>query len=372
MRVALAATLRPVVTLARRWSEVPSQAADAIREYLLASGGQDVERVGFHEAWRIRLPGATVTMFHSGTLYLAASAPPTPAAVAARGLLLSMPHEVDLSGCKAKVEHGRRHMTELDNAVRAFFDDPGNCPAMVSTFDEESGFHIFRVGSIPTQLHELQIEAALRVGDVVHDLRSALDHLVWQLSLKGAGGSEPQDALSIQFPIASSAKDFESARRRTLRNVSTDHQDLIESYQPYHEGAGRPDSYSGPYIHQLTLLRQLSNVDKHRLLTTILSLSSGAMFSIPPDLLEPAEVTYMGFTLTTDLVPVETDNDFRLEEGAAFAKARLRGERLPDGTHVGRSMPSLGLEENRPIAPTLGRIADYVELILRGFTTEGT
>jgi hypothetical protein len=282
-----------------------------------------------------------------------------------------MPYEIDLSGCWAKVEHGRRHITELDDVVRAFFDDLGNCPAMVSTYDEDSGFHIFRVGSIPAQLQDLQIEAALRVGDVVHDLRSALDHLVWQLSLAGAGGSEPQDPLSVQFPITRSAKDFESARVRALRNVATDHQDVIESYQPYHEGAGRPDSYSGPYVHQLTILRQLSNDDKHRLLTTILSLSSGAQFSISPALLEPAEVTYMGFTLTTDLVPVETDNDFRLEEGAAFAKAKLRGERLPDETQVGRSMPSLSLEENRPIGPTLRRIADYVELIIGGFAEEG-
>jgi hypothetical protein len=275
-----------------------------------------------------------------------------------------MSEEINLSGCMAKVEHGRRHIVDLDNAMRAFFDDSSNCPPMVSTFDEDSGFHIFRVGSVPAQLHEIQVEASLRVGDVVHDLRSALDHLVWQLSLAGGRGIEPQNALSIQFPIANSAQVFESVRRRALRNVSTDYQDAIESFQPYHEGAGRPDSYSGPYIHQLTLLRQLSNVDKHRLLTTVFGLSSGATISIPPALLEPAEVTYMGFTFTTDLVPVETDNEFRLEEGAAFAKARLRGMRLPDGTQVGRSMPSLGLEENRPIAPTLGRIADYVQLIL--------
>jgi len=32
-------------------------------------------------------------------------------------------------------------------------------------------------------------------------------------------------------------------------------------------------------------------------------------------------------------------------------------------------MPSLGLEENRPIGPTLSRIADYVELILQSFAS---
>jgi hypothetical protein len=72
----------------------------------------------------------------------------------------------------------------------------------------------------------------------------------------------------------------------------------------------------------LTLLQQLSNADKHRLLTTVLSPSSGAQFFISSDLLEPVEVTYFGFALTTTLAPVETDNESRLEEGAAFCPSQ--------------------------------------------------
>ena len=278
-------------------------------------------------------------------------------------------HEPDFSGCWAKLDHARRHVTDLDDAVRSFFDDAGNCPLLVSSFDEESRFHVFRVGPIPPQLADIQVEAALRVGDAVHDLRSALDHLVWQLSLAGTEGAEPSRPRRVQFPISSSPEGYEHARATALSEVSRGAQDMLESYQPYHGAAGRPDNYSGPYVHQLALLQQLSNADKHRLLTTVLSLSSGAQFLIPSDLLEPVEVTYFGFTLTTTLPPVETDNEYRLEEGAAFARAKLRGPRLPDGTPVGRSMPSLSLEENRPIGPTLLRIADYVGLILRSFAS---
>ena len=253
--------------------------------------------------------------------------------------------------------------------MRSFFDDADNCPPLGTSFDEESGFHVFRVGPIPPQLADIQVDAALRVGDAVHDFRSALDHLVWQLSLAGTEGAEPSRPRRVQFPVSSSPEDYGRARTTALSDVSREAQDVLESYQPYHGAAGRPDNYSGPYVHQLTLLQQLSNADKHRLLTTVLSLSSGAQFFIPSDLLEPVEVTYFGFTLTTTLAPVETDNEYRLEEGAAFARAKLVGPRLPDGTAVGRSMPSLGLEENRPIGPTLSRIADYVELILQSFAS---
>jgi hypothetical protein len=284
-------------------------------------------------------------------------------------ILSSVTHETDFSGCWAKLDHGRRHVTDLDVAVRSFFEAPDNCPPLVSSFDEESRLHVFRVGPIRPQLADIQVDAALRVGDAVHDLRSALDHLVWQLSLTGTDGAEPSRRRRVQFPIRSSSEGYEHARSTALSDVSREAQDVIESYQPYHGAAGRPDNYSGPYVHQLTLLRQLSNADKHRLLTTVLSLSSGAQFFIASDLLEPVELTYFGFTLTTTLAPVQTDNEYRLEEGAAFARAKLRGPRLPDGTPVGRSMPSLSLEENRPIGPTLSRIADYVELIVRSFAS---
>lgn len=284
-------------------------------------------------------------------------------------ILSSMTRKPDLSGCWAKLDHGRRHISDLDDAVRSFFDDADNCPPLGTSFDEESGFHVFRIGPIPSQLADIQVDAALRVGDAVHDFRSALDHLVWQLSLAGTEGAEPSRPRRVQFPISSSPEDYGRARTTALSDVSREAQDVLESYQPYHGAAGRPDNYSGPYVHQLTLLQQLSNADKHRLLTTVLSLSSGAQFFIPSDLLEPVEVTYFGFTLATTLAPVETDNEYRLEEGAVFARAKLVRPRLPDGTPVGRSMPSLGLEENRPIGPTLSRIADYVELILQSFAS---
>lgn len=307
--------------------------------------------------------------FHTSPFHARAAPIRRCAPLAISPILSSMAPEPDFSGCWAKLDHGRRHVTDLDGAVRSFFDDADNCPPLVSSYDEESRFHVFRVGPIPPQLADLQVDAALRAGDAVHDLRSALDHLVWQLSLAGTGGAEPSRPRRVQFPISTSPEGYEHARATALSDVSREAQDVLESYQPYHGAAGRPDNYSGPYVHQLTLLQQLSNADKHRLLTTVLSLSSGAHFFIPSDFLEPVEVSYFGFTLTTTLAPVKTENEYRLEEGAAFARAKLRGPRLPDGTPVGRSMPSLSLEENRPISPTLSRIADYVELILRSFAS---
>ena len=50
-------------------------------------------------------------------------------------------------------------------------------------------------------------------------------------------------------------------------------------YQPYH-GISRPSS--PPYIHELALLKQLSNTDKHRLLNTVLTIVQGATYRFPP------------------------------------------------------------------------------------------
>lgn len=62
------------VCLQLLWADVGPEDAAVIRQHLLEQGGQEAPSVGHHESWRIRLQGATVTMFRSGTMYFTASA----------------------------------------------------------------------------------------------------------------------------------------------------------------------------------------------------------------------------------------------------------------------------------------------------------
>ena len=104
------------------------------------------------------------------------------------------------------------------------------------------------------------------IGDIVHNWRSALDHLAYQLVIKN--GKTP--CIRTQFPIFfkspfdtslySKAKDAKKALESWNRQVNGMHPndvEVIKRLQPYNGGHGA-DS------HPLFTLSQLSNWDKHR------------------------------------------------------------------------------------------------------------
>ena len=106
---------------------------------------------------------------------------------------------------------------------------------------------------------------AVIIGEIVHDLRSALDHLVGQLVL--AEGNDPTDR--NQFPIYSDKvdrdpKQWKDRRNRwqaMLRGVNPTERATIKALQPYRRA--HRILYSA-----LAELASLSNTDKHNLLVT--------------------------------------------------------------------------------------------------------
>jgi hypothetical protein len=102
------------------------------------------------------------------------------------------------------------------------------------------------------------------LGDVLHNFRSALDHLVWQLVLLSGKKGSPEN----QFPICDRGATYwsikkdgtPSTRDRCLKNVAEEYRAIIDFYQPYrtrHLARNRIEAFAG--------LRDLSNYDKHRL-----------------------------------------------------------------------------------------------------------
>lgn len=96
------------------------------------------------------------------------------------------------------------------------------------------------------------------VGDCLYNLRSALDHLVWQL----VESNPPNRGIARnQYPICRDRLSFDrEIKGHRLDGVPASAKDVIEHLQPYNEG----HDYSS---HPLWLLDQLINIDKHRFLT---------------------------------------------------------------------------------------------------------
>lgn len=114
------------------------------------------------------------------------------------------------------------------------------------------------------------LELGLDLGDIVHNLRSALDHTVFALMKRHTRRERDAKVIekherAAQFPICDTPENFASACRRDLEGVSERAKTVIERLQPYHD-LKRP-LFASP----LRMLREFSDVDKHRIVTPISS-----------------------------------------------------------------------------------------------------
>ncbi len=257
-----------------------------------------------------------------------------------------------------------RPSKKIESLVEQYFTKKSNRAVISAGREKLDDFHVFRIASVP-DVSQLKEAVALIVGDCVHNIRSALDHLAYQLALLHKDG-KVNSPYSVQFPIANTAERFTIEAKKGLGEVMQEYQKVIESYQPYHGLAGRPDSWSGSYTHQLSLLQELSNTDKHRLLNPVLLIPNRLDFRLPEGINH----------YSPNINSVEDSllaNPFRnagekLEIGIEVFRGKLQGIGIPDTIlDAGYVIPHISLEEKRPISPTLERLENYVRLILKDF-----
>jgi hypothetical protein len=160
-----------------------------------------------------------------------------------------MSHPLD--GPRLKIERAGKHLNNLERHMRLFREKQ---PEVLTHQPEPDAadYVYYRLGQAPASF-------GLFVGDFAHNLRSALDHLAWQLALLTT--KTPGDR--TEFPIFEKEpeKGFLTAEgvKRRIGDIPDEAQRLIEALQPYH----RPE---GAQRDPLWQLHRLDVIDKHRLL----------------------------------------------------------------------------------------------------------
>lgn len=105
------------------------------------------------------------------------------------------------------------------------------------------------------QNEELDTNVSLLIGDICNNLRSALDYLIWQLWLLNKHSFNG----IVYFPICDNESSYKTSRTRdNIKGLSDLQRAAIESIQPYKTGNSA-----------LSLLRDVNNSDKHRLIQVI-------------------------------------------------------------------------------------------------------
>jgi hypothetical protein len=155
-----------------------------------------------------------------------------------------------------KLDRAQMHLDEIARMLSLI--KYGEC-RIIPEYNQDRDLIVQRIHITPKPKPELGVV----VGDCLFAIRSALDHLVWQLVICN-GQSPTKDNM---FPITSDWDKFDTAARvikgrKRLMGVSATAFALIESLQPYHAGN-----------EALERLDTLHNADKHQTLnlTTVVA-----------------------------------------------------------------------------------------------------
>jgi hypothetical protein len=164
-----------------------------------------------------------------------------------------------LDGVRERVSWANDHFDALGTKVRKWVHR--NLHSGNADFYPEAGIHVFR-----WEAPDPPLLWSVMCGNIVHNLRSALDHLVWQMVLANGIQAPKTGSRGNAFPIKvtppGKGETFASiyAKNGKLAGVHPDHIALIEEFQPYKvipHGASANE-------HPLALLDELWQIDKHR------------------------------------------------------------------------------------------------------------
>jgi hypothetical protein len=245
---------------------------------------------------------------------------------------------LDLDSAHAKLARARSHYQALSDEVleaRLSTDGDDVIRLAVRSLDERGSTLAIIVDSVP--LYPV-VEWGVVVGDLLHDVRSALDHAAYQLVASGRAATE-ETLRESQFPICDSKSTFDDAVPRRLAGVDRELLAVVEDAQPfqYH------DVLNSPLHH----LRELSNRDKHRLVTPLVLASD----SIPEGSFEVAHARLDSFEQLPHLP---------LKAGVELIRVRV----TPDTGHVAELFLPNGLPTYMTLEDPAGHASFWLDGML--------
>jgi hypothetical protein len=153
-----------------------------------------------------------------------------------------------LDGCRTKLARADEHLLALVSEVEAY--ESGDQIIFEGEYRPRRKQYAYVVRIV----NEPPLRLGTILGDYAHNLRSALDNLMWQLVLLRKGTPTRR----TQFPIFVRRADYRKQAPTMIRGVARRDRGTIERMQPYRDGRVLKN------IHPLAFLGWVSNMDKHR------------------------------------------------------------------------------------------------------------
>ena len=235
-----------------------------------------------------------------------------------------------LDGCRIRLARAEEHLQALERELGEYAEGNPCVPAFADNpyhLDARTGMTSVRVNigdvrAVPEQV------AAL-IGDTLHSIRTALDHLAWQLCVafgeaapvrrETRARGEPMTAFPIRTRKPSRDRLGRVAPALLHPRTTDDIEAILDSLQPYQR--------TDPSSHELETLRRLNDADKHHSLhianafvgkyRVILTCPNGAITGV-------SVVQSYVVTVTTEPTPISNGGSMNpLEPGIWLASLDL-------------------------------------------------
>jgi hypothetical protein len=182
-------------------------------------------------------------------------------------------------GCWKRIDRAEAHRVAFSQGWESLIKDDSYATVVEMESDGASGsVRIIPTGPIDTA------SLALDIGEMLYQLRAAIDGAVYDAAVVIHKVSPPPDDEKLQFPIARCDTEWEGLAKRYLRPLTDQLRDYIKSVQPYLTPAD-------PFLNvHLGILNHWARKDRHRRLHVIGSAISDAQFRIVPQ--GPALITW--------------------------------------------------------------------------------
>lgn len=236
----------------------------------------------------------------------------------------------------AKVDRADEHRAQLDEAIDSWLDtDPHE---FWTDFNPDTGYHAVRLKTVPA----VPLRIAAITSDAIHNLRGALDFMVYSLAVGESGQNPPPRHDKLAFPVAITPEEFKR-KEATCRGALRDEVwAALRTLQPFVTHAHNPKESALWYLEQMDI------VGKHRHLrmtTTVIGnqLVIGGTHPPGPQITlagihhpGPLELNaeFLGYTAD---VPGKVEMDFEATFDVAFGK----GHGLPKGHRVREVLDTL-------------------------------
>jgi hypothetical protein len=246
-----------------------------------------------------------------------------------------------LQGVRIKIDRAKKHLADLVSEFGTFGkEDPY---PVVREIEPDSGDEVYRVRI----KRYIPPEWAGSIGDVIHCLRSAYDHLA--VALVVANGKDSKTAIAeTEFPVSSSKEAFHTKK---VSRASDEAIRAIERLEPYKGGKG----------HAIWQIHKLDILDKHRVLIPVGMSYRGPIIGMRMDVpWSDKPVEFPSFQINA------AEKVFPLEDGTELLRVRAAARNTPNVKNNYQFPFEIAFDEGQvrpgePVGPALKEFIDFTE-----------